>query len=81
MTAKEFILAVEANRDCDCEALVYPEENKPWAIRWTCGAIDPFTEESPLSFYFTPAEAIRAAGSANRPYDPTEFPQITERPT
>lgn len=78
MNAKEFCLEVEAKRDCDCEGLTMPSAEKPWGIRWNCAAVDPFTEEQPVSFYFTAAEAIRAAGSMNRSYDPTEFTQVTE---
>lgn len=78
MNTKEFSLAIESNRNCECEGFTMPGSEKPWGVRWTCGAIDPFTEESPTSFYFTAAEAIRAAGSANRPYNPSDFPQTTE---
>lgn len=78
MNTAEFCREVETKRDCDCEGFTAPGQEKPWGIRWNCGAIDPFTEESPVSFFYTAAEAIRAAGSMNSAYNPGEFPKTTE---
>lgn len=78
MTSTEYLTRVNEILGGDGTGLVYPGSDKPWAIQWDCGGVDPFTDELPITRYHTSAEALRAASSLHNPYNPSDFPQTTE---
>lgn len=77
MTSQEYLNRV-ARTSAQTTGIVNRKQDKPWGIQWDMGGVDPFTEELPITWYHTPAEAIRAAGSIHDAYSPKDYPQITE---
>ena len=78
MTSSQYLSQVEQVLGSEGRGIVMRDSAKPWGIQWNNCPVDPFTEEQPISWYYTSAEALRAADSMYNPYSPSQFPQNTE---
>lgn len=78
MTGSEYLRRVEDILGKAGRGMVLLGGERPWGIQWLLCPVDPFTNEQPVSAYYTPAEAFAAAGSLYDPYLPSDYPQTTE---